>query len=193
MDSIVSSTHSVSRFGVWRTTPDFGSLNWSLAANTSAFSEPHSDAAGFCTYVNIILGSKIWYIAPGKLCPDADGWDNSVLNHKWIPVHLRKGDQLYVTFLLLSCIQFIFMYSIMHPGTVHAVMTSEHCLATGGHFYSNCVMFETLRSLVIEHYYGHLTTNTEHDTAIFYLFKIVSSLVDLFTSPVLTDEQRRGG
>ena len=54
-------------------------------------------------------------------------------------------------------------------------------------------MFETLHSLVIEHYYGHLITNTERDTAIFYLFKIVSSLVDLFTSPVLTDEQRRGG
>ena len=85
-----------------------------------------------------------------------------------------------------SCI----ICSIMRPGTLHAVLTSEHCLATGGHFYSRCTMADTLRSQIIEHYYGCFITNTEHDTASINLFKVASSVLDTYTNSVLTSEQR---
>ena len=74
--------------------PDLGSFTWSLAANTGAFSEPHMDAGGFCTYVNIICGSKVWYVAVGLPTPNEDGWDASVADSAWLPIQLDKGDQL---------------------------------------------------------------------------------------------------
>lgn len=94
MDAVAAATHSISKFGLWKTVPDLGSFNWSLAANTGAFSEPHVDAGGFCTYVNIICGTKVWYVAVAHPIPDEDGWDKCVAEATWIPILLKPGDQL---------------------------------------------------------------------------------------------------
>jgi len=50
----------------------------------------------------------------------------------------------------------------MQPGTPHFVISTEDCLAVGGHFYSAPTLDKTMMAMVFEHYVGHLTTNTAH-------------------------------
>ena len=83
-----------SRFFSWKTLPPVDSLQWLIAANTSAVSEAHVDAGGFATWVDILLGEKIWYIAVEKegRTPPRDGF--RIDDFLWIGIHLRKGDRL---------------------------------------------------------------------------------------------------
>ena len=66
----------------------------------------------------------------------------------------------------------------MRPGTVHGVLTTDHCIVSGGHFYNSTTFVESAKSIINDHYYGDVTTNTEHDRAIFYFFKIVCAYVE---------------
>ena len=50
----------------------------------------------------------------------------------------------------------------MKPYTVHYVVTTEDCLAIGGHFYSSHMYTWMLSAMVVEHYIGNLVTNTSH-------------------------------
>ena len=59
----------------------------------------------------------------------------------------------------------------MRPGTAHAVVTVEDCLAVGGHFYSNAAYELTLKCLMHEHYAGTEITNASHPTAPVYAMK----------------------
>ena len=59
----------------------------------------------------------------------------------------------------------------MRPGTCHFVITLEHCLALGGHFYNRDNYVTTLHSLIDEHYFGKWITNTAHPTSLIILFK----------------------
>ena len=59
----------------------------------------------------------------------------------------------------------------MRPGTRHFVITLEHCLTVGGHFYNRENFLTTMHSLVYEHYFGKWVTNTAHPTSPIILFK----------------------
>ena len=80
----------------------------------------------------------------------------------------------------------------MCPGTVHAVLTTDHCIVSGGHFYNSTLFMESARSLIKDHYYGDVTTNTEHDRAIFYFFKIVCAYVEAFDMERILDVSTKG-
>lgn len=54
--------------------------------------------------------------------------------------------------------------SFMQPGTIHFVISTENCLAIGGHFYSPVTLDRTLMSMVFERYVGPSITNTTHTT-----------------------------
>ena len=62
----------------------------------------------------------------------------------------------------------------MRPGTHHFVVTLEHCLAIGGHFYNKNNFLATMHSLIYEHYFGKWITNTAHPTSPIILFKTLS-------------------
>ena len=65
-----------------------GYSKWALVSSAGSMSEPHVDAAGFCTFVQVQFGVKVWYIAEDLV--DGGGED---LGQKIgrIPL-LNKGD-----------------------------------------------------------------------------------------------------
>ena len=80
----------------------------------------------------------------------------------------------------------------MRPGTVHGVLTTDHCVVSGGHFYNSTMFVESAKSIVKDHYYGDVTTNTEHDWAIFYFFKIVCAYVEACNMEKHLDGENKG-
>ena len=51
---------------------------------------------------------------------------------------------------------------------------------------------ESTWSLIKDHYYGDVTTNTEHDCAIFYFFKIVCVYIEAFDMKCILDVSTKG-
>lgn len=56
----------------------------------------------------------------------------------------------------------VVLRSFMQPGTVHFVISTEDCLAIGGHFYSPGTLDRTLMCMVFERYTAPNITNTAH-------------------------------
>ena len=69
----------------------------------------------------------------------------------------------------------------MRPGTVHVVITTEHCLAVGGHFYCQSTLQRTLQAMVYEHYFRKYITNADHPTSPILLFKMLNGYVEMCT------------
>ena len=86
------STHHPRTF-VWQTEWDYMPNVWALVASASAVSRTHMDASGYCTFLRIILGMKVWFIGCGE--PQAkvgEGWNDN--DYTWQAVVLRPGDDL---------------------------------------------------------------------------------------------------
>lgn len=64
----------------------------------------------------------------------------------------------------------------MRPGTPHFVISSEDCLAIGGHFYSWKTLDKTMMAMVFERYVGTLTTNTAHSKCGIVFIRMLSYL-----------------
>lgn len=84
----------------WVTDVDNKTLgkHWMLASNTSAWSDPHIDSAGFCTAIRIVAGSKLWFIGVPlrgePIFPLDDGAEWAVGKAMWTVLHLQPGDTL---------------------------------------------------------------------------------------------------
>ena len=77
----------------WSTAEPRSVESWALAATAGAISDVHVDAAGFGTWVRLILGRKIWYIGVNRAAvPTADGWDKGSL--EWHAIVLGPQDEL---------------------------------------------------------------------------------------------------
>lgn len=70
----------------------------------------------------------------------------------------------------------------MRPGVTHAVLTTQHSLTVGGHFYTGLGYWATLRAVTIEHYFGKYVTNTEHPESGIALFRVLCGLLISFTN-----------
>lgn len=71
-----------------------------IASNMSSFSEPHIDAAGYCTTMKVLCGSKLWFLqcktpsdVPSAKMPKYQG-DWKIDSSSWCAAHLRAGDLL---------------------------------------------------------------------------------------------------
>ena len=138
----------------WRTQPPMKSSVWALASHICTYSTAHSDSSGFCTYVKIIEGRKLWFV--GVLNKHVTAPDDV---YRWVCADLREQDQL-----------------IMPAGTPHFVITTADCFAVGGHFYTISCMLATLEALINEHFMGTDWTNDEYPTAMIYLFKMADDI-----------------
>lgn len=74
-----------------------GHLSWALFATEPAKSEPHIDAGGSCTWVEVLTGAKLWFVR--KRCQAFDECDlehlpDSLLADEWDGVLLLPGDIL---------------------------------------------------------------------------------------------------
>ena len=66
---------------------------WMLAALPGAFSEPHIDGGGYCTWVKMVAGSKVWWISQGLRDPVETG-SFELEGPPWLEVVLSEGDEL---------------------------------------------------------------------------------------------------
>lgn len=79
----------------WETPPHEFPSYWALLATESATSSCHIDAAGLATYVQCLIGEKLWFIADGdwENIPDGEkGWDVTKMTFQC--VHLKPGSRL---------------------------------------------------------------------------------------------------
>lgn len=88
----------------------------------------------------------------------------------------------------------------MNPGSPHVVLTTEDCLAVGGHYYGLRSIEKTVHMLVQEHFIGSYITNTSHGKAPFaffpclaYLLKRLKMISSLAKDNVPVDGSRRSG
>jgi hypothetical protein len=64
-------------------------------------------------------------------------------------------------------------FRYMRPGTRHYVVTTENCLAIGGHFYNRDNFSRTAIGIIHQHFLGVSLNNTEHSRATVILFRLV--------------------
>lgn len=86
-----------------------------------------------------------------------------------VAILMEPGDDLYVIQLIRCISLYVSLgltipYSIMQPGTIHAVYSSQPALAYGGHFICPGTLAQTMYALAVERFTGYITTNTDHST-----------------------------
>ena len=76
-------------------------MNWALVASAGAISEAHIDAGGYCTFIQVQFGRKIWYIAHDRGAgisttplPLDESANIDVKAFEWTRVVLDPGDIL---------------------------------------------------------------------------------------------------
>jgi hypothetical protein len=110
--------------------------SWHLLAQGGSATTPHQDHCGFCTWVRVEEGKKLWLICKplsnedqATLANDGGGF----IGGQWYYVWLEPGDLL-----------------VMPPGTVHAVFTPVNTLCTGGFAWSQLRMGSSMMSIAFE-------------------------------------------
>lgn len=61
----------------------------------------------------------------------------------------------------------------MRPYTVHTVITTDSCIAVGGHFFSNFCYDLSFKGLIAEHFLGGAITNASHVQSAVLLFRVI--------------------
>ena len=78
-------------------TPKLSSIDkgetWMLAAHAGAYSGPHIDASGYCTWVRPIKGAKLWVICEKESISNDDEWTLEK-EDTWVGILLEEGDVL---------------------------------------------------------------------------------------------------
>ena len=67
----------------------------------------------------------------------------------------------------------------MRPRTPHFIVSTEDSFVVGGNFYNRDTYAQTLKCMVVEHYFGREMTNETYATAPIALFQKFSEYVDL--------------
>ncbi|KAL5522322.1 hypothetical protein ACEPAF_2179 [Sanghuangporus sanghuang] len=155
------------------TSSDVGK-RWFLASGAAGWSDWHCDAAGMCTFVKINTGMKLWALSHDEnIHPGTWTEDRTTLKMENVDIIiLRPGDILY-----------------MKPATNHFVMSIEHSLAFGGHFYLFHHMRATMKGIIRDHYIGKSNSNTELLCAPLLLMKAISGIAE--TLSIVDPEQAR--
>lgn len=157
-----------------------------IASNMSTFSEAHIDAAGYCTTMKILAGSKLWFLQCKKLSKSPSSYmpkyqhNWSIEDSSWCAAHLSAGDILY-DISPLSSITLLTSLRYMHPESPHVVLTTKSCIAIGTHFYCIATTRETFFAMVAEHFNGRFITNVEHPRAPILYLKAVDAIFSAFT------------
>ncbi|PPQ78306.1 hypothetical protein CVT24_006482, partial [Panaeolus cyanescens] len=129
-------------------------LRWGLAATSGARHGWHVDSNGLGTYIDF-FGLKLWCVAAGA--------DLSRTR-----VFLDKFDTDEVSSSLgriegILCVPG--MRLIMPPRVLHSVVTIQHAICHGGHFYSLHLMHRTLCALIHILVTGDVITNNDHTSS----------------------------
>ncbi|KAH6905682.1 hypothetical protein BKA70DRAFT_1430542 [Coprinopsis sp. MPI-PUGE-AT-0042] len=158
--------------------------DWLLASNSWAYHGPHVDEGGGGTVVDTLAGGKLWMVlAPkwpneGKNDPVSpkpeDYW--KVFGQKTVWEAVAKGDS--VIGKLQNCHWEGVLLPpqsrlLMRANTVHRVVTVDHSILKGGHFFNRGTLMETLLNNIVCLLGGKVFTNTEHPGMRIYIHRII--------------------
>jgi len=164
-------------------------MRWGLAATAGARSWIHIDCDGLSTVVDPLCGGRLWLLySPhdeyeDNIFGDIDQFfhEFDVTNppHYWRveAVYLQAGTRLCVVVVYTPRVHFLNgINSIMKPNTPHAVFTTDHSIAVGGHFFSFANMQDTVFGIVHAFTIDTFVTNTEHPKTRLLLFRMLQYL-----------------
>ncbi|EDR13437.1 uncharacterized protein LACBIDRAFT_323084 [Laccaria bicolor S238N-H82] len=132
-------------------------VRWGLAGNTNAIHYWHIDSDGFGTFVEPLVGEKLWLVARPLDDPDAFSRTNifSVEHYN------MEGPNTHI-FAVEAMLLVPGTRLYMPPNTPHWVLTVSHAICHGGHFYSSGSIRETAVALYRAFASGGHLTNTTH-------------------------------
>ncbi|KXN83552.1 hypothetical protein AN958_01230 [Leucoagaricus sp. SymC.cos] len=150
----------------------FSTLEWCLASTAGAWTDFHIDSNGLATRVRVISGAKLWIIAEPRPHASFKKCDFQCYIECWDGSSLNLADFILIPILLHPGITLI-----MKPLTLHAVVTTSHCVALGDQFYHN----DTLHDSIYGYYHTFISsktlTNVDHSQAAHQQFHRMLGLV----------------
>ncbi|KAH6890730.1 hypothetical protein BKA70DRAFT_1234628 [Coprinopsis sp. MPI-PUGE-AT-0042] len=158
--------------------------DWLLVSNPWSLHGPHVDEGGGGTVVDTHVGGKLWMmLAPkwpneGKGTPvtprPEDYWRLFGQTRFWEAVAdgddgIKELNNCHWEGVLLPPRSRLFM----RANTVHRVVTVEHSIVKGGHFFNRGTLMETLLNNIVCLFGGRSFTNTEHPGMRIYIHRII--------------------
>ncbi|KAH6884361.1 hypothetical protein BKA70DRAFT_1445967 [Coprinopsis sp. MPI-PUGE-AT-0042] len=158
--------------------------DWLLVSNAWSFHGPHVDEGGGGTIVDTIVGGKLWMVLTPKwpnenqgtavLPQPADYWKVFGETKFWEAVadgddSIKELENCQWEGVLLPPRSRLFMRS----NTVHRVITVDHSIVKGGHFFNRGTLMETFFNNIVCLLGGKVLTNTEHPGMRVYIHRIL--------------------
>ncbi|KAF8574752.1 hypothetical protein K439DRAFT_1624097 [Ramaria rubella] len=142
------------------------SLSWGLVATVPAMSPVHRDAGKFAMWIQVVSGTKLWSLLEDGASnprPSDALVDIGPKDFQWTGLVLRPGH------ILTHCTD-TWQHNASWKGKYCIHAQGFDCVVKGGHFYSKVTLGHSLKAGLQEHWWGRLTTNTEHlaSESIFY-------------------------
>ncbi|KAG6836086.1 hypothetical protein H0H93_011537 [Arthromyces matolae] len=137
-----------------------GDMRWAIASTGWTLHFWHTDANGYGTFVLIVAGVKLWFVAVPKDGNFADFASASLFTGDF-DIRNPHSDRWVIKLLVLGPGTTL----IMRPNLPHAVITPEASLCKGGHYYSAANLVDSIVGLY-HHYVGsNSISNTDHHEA----------------------------
>ncbi|KAF9033653.1 hypothetical protein BJ165DRAFT_1410374 [Panaeolus papilionaceus] len=127
-------------------------LRWGLVATTGARHGWHVDCNGLATFIDF-HGTKFWCIASGADLSSIKTFTTKAFSIDDPSPHLGTIEGLLCH---------AGMRLIMRPADLHSIVTIEHAICHGGHYYSLHLMHRTLQAMVHILMVGGIVTNNNH-------------------------------
>ncbi|KAG6849652.1 hypothetical protein H0H93_006573, partial [Arthromyces matolae] len=105
-----------------------GDMRWYIASTGGTLHYWHTDANGYGTFIFVIAGVKLWFIAIPK-DGNFDSFASAGLYTKDFDIHNPHSDRWTIKLIVLGPGDML----IMRPNLPHAVVTPEPSICKGGH------------------------------------------------------------
>ncbi|KAH6911322.1 hypothetical protein BKA70DRAFT_1424067 [Coprinopsis sp. MPI-PUGE-AT-0042] len=158
--------------------------DWLLVSNPWSLHGPHVDEGGGGTVVDTHVGGKLWMMLVPKWPNEGNGtpvtpkpedyWRLFGQTRFWEAVAdgddgIKELNNCHWEGVLLPPRSRLFM----RANTVHRVVTVEHSIVKGGHFFNRGTLMETLLNNIVCLFGGRSFTNTEHPGMRIYIHRII--------------------
>ncbi|KDQ52003.1 hypothetical protein JAAARDRAFT_62160 [Jaapia argillacea MUCL 33604] len=160
-------------------------ISWGIASCHDSMSWVHLDTDGLATVVQSLVGKKVWSLGQpkqGTASLTFDDGDASWLETQFDP-HSACTELWDYESVELTINDVLFMW----PNTPHWVVTTDHCILVGCHFYASSCVQSSCWGVVHNFFMGQSITNTSHPKLWTLLRRMMEFWVD-----ILQDDDPKG-
>ncbi|KAJ3493289.1 hypothetical protein NLJ89_g11055 [Agrocybe chaxingu] len=157
-------------------------IRWGLAGLGGSVTHWHVDSDGFCTFIDVLCGLKLWMfgVTPRELASSTSMFLQPAFELSEPNIGRVEGaydkDAKHIQPAIWELEAVVLPANtrlIMRPNVAHAVFTPEHSICHGGHFYSTMTIQDTAASLIHSFTVGNYITNTSHHPSRLLLRKMM--------------------